>query len=775
MKQDYLQIIGDSLVYFNCHRKINSQMYIEVILPVPLADTYTYFVPSEMETQIVSGGMVWVEFGKNKQYSGLVAYIRNVPPENTQNIKPILSVESNQSLLRRPQLRFWEWISNYYLCSLGEVFKAVIPSGFHSERATVYSQKTEPFVQFTSSYSTTDSMKDAFGLVKRAVKQEQLLLSFIQFAKKEQGKLILSKKELMEKSNSSASIFAALVEKGILETYDQPVSRLQYHSSQTEPLNELNPFQQQAYSEIIQNLKGKDVCLLHGVTSSGKTEVYTHLINEVLKEGKQVLYLLPEITLTTQITERLQNKFGNQLGVYHSKVSNHERVEIWNNLLNDEGYRIILGVRSSIFLPFHNLGLVIVDEEHEPSYKQQDPAPRYNARNAAIMLATMHGGKVVLGSATPSIESFFNAQTGKYGYVRLNKRFKETELPLITPVNTKEERRKKKMKTIFSPLLIEKMQEALANDEQILLFQNRRGFAPGLSCKICDWTPKCRFCDISLTYHKKFNRLTCHYCGKTYRLPSECPECGNTDIQPFGFGTEKVEEEIKELFPDISVERMDADTTKTKKSLEEIISRFEQGETRLLIGTQMISKGLDFEKVSLVGILNADALMNFPDFRAYERAYQLMSQVAGRAGRRKKQGEVVLQTSHPEHPLIQMVLEQNYEGMYEMQMEERQMFRYPPLYRLISINLKHKKENILHEAAAVYAGLLREKLGDRIIGPDKAAVSRIQNLHISKILLKVETNASLSALRELLEQTKKQMLSDTNYKYILIQYDVDPL
>jgi len=750
-------------------------MYIEVILPVPLADTYTYFVPPEMEAQIVSGGMVWVNFGRNKQYSGLVAYIRNLPPENTQSIKPILSVESSQSLLRRPQLRFWEWLANYYLCSLGEVFKAVVPSGFHSERATVYSQKTETFVRFSSGYSSQDSMKDAFELVKRAVKQEQLLLSFIQFAKKEQGKLMLSKKVLMEKSGSTGNTFSALTEKGILETFDQPVSRLQYYSSDTEPLNALNVFQEQAFIEIIQSLRGKDVCLLHGVTSSGKTEIYTHLINEVLKDGKQVLFLLPEIALTTQITERLQHKFGDQLGVYHSKVSNHERVEIWNNLLNDEGYRIILGVRSSIFLPFQNLGLVIVDEEHEPSYKQQDPAPRYNARNAAIMLAVMHGAKVVLGSATPSVESFHNAQTGKYGYVRLERRFEETELPLITPVNTKEERRKKKMKTIFSPLLIEKMQEALANNEQILLFQNRRGFAPGLNCKICDWTPKCRSCDISLTYHKRYNRLTCHYCGSTYRLPSECPECGSPDIRTVGFGTEKVEEEIKELFPDLQVERMDADTTKTKKSLDEIISRFEKGETRLLIGTQMISKGLDFEKVSLVGILNADALMNFPDFRAYERAYQLMSQVAGRAGRRKKQGEVILQTSHPEHPLIQMVLKQNYEGMYQMQMEERQLFRYPPLYRLISISIKHKKENVLHEAAATYAGLLREKLGDRIMGPDKAAVGRIQNLYISKILLKIETNASLTALRELLEQTKKQVLSNSDYKYTLIQYDVDPL
>jgi primosomal protein N' (replication factor Y) len=752
-------------------------MYVEVILPVPLADTYTYFVPPEMEAQIVSGVLVWVHFGKNNCYSGLVSHIRNIPPENPHDIKPILAVESKHSILRETQLHFWEWLSKYYLCSLGEVFKAVVPAGFHAERTNVYTEKTELFLSFTIPYLTADSLKGAFALVKRATKQEHLLSSFIQFSKVDAScnRKGISRKELLEKSGSTPAILSALIEKGILESYEKPVSRLQCYSREIQPLNKLNYSQQQAYNEIIQSFRKKDVCLLHGVTSSGKTEIYTHLINETIQNGRQVLYLLPEIALTAQITDRLKQFFGNKLGVYHSKINNHERVEIWNNLLGNEAYEIMLGVRSSIFLPFRNLGLVIVDEEHEPSYKQQDPAPRYHARNAAILQATMHGAKVVLGSATPSIESFHNSQIGKYGYVRLDKRFEETGLPLITPVNIKELRRKKKMKGIFSPLLKEKMQKTLQNGEQVLLFQNRRGFAPSLHCKICDWTPRCHFCDVSLTYHKRYNQLTCHYCGKTYHLPPECPECKNVDWKEIGFGTEKIEEEMNTLFPNIAIERMDADTTRSKKSLEDIISRFETGETRILIGTQMISKGLDFENVGLVGILNADALMNFPDFRAYERAYQLMSQVSGRAGRRKKQGEVILQTSHPEHSLIQAVLQQDYQAMYAIQMEERQLFRYPPFYRLINISLKHKKEETVREIAQAFAGLLREKLGDRVIGPDKPAIGRVQNLFIRKIVLKVEIQASIHSLREKLEETKKQILSQPGYKYFLLQYDVDPV
>ncbi|MDR1437129.1 MAG: primosomal protein N' [Candidatus Symbiothrix sp.] len=750
-------------------------MYVEVILPLPLAGTYTYFVPPGMEAQVVSGSRVWVDFGKNNRYSGLVSHIRHTPPENTQNIKPLLAVESERSILRNPQLRFWEWISGYYLCSLGEVFKAAVPSGFHAGKTTVYKQKTESFLSLTPPYLTPDSMKEAFGRVKKAAGQEQLLRSFIQYSgTADSGKRQeISRKELLEKSGSTPAILQALIKKGILETYDKPLSRLPHYTQEIKPLNKLNLWQQEAYGALIQNFREKDVCLLHGVTSSGKTEIYMHLIQETIQRGRQVLYLLPEIALTEQITRRLKQFFGNQLGVYHSGINDSERVEIWNNLLGNEAYEAILGVRSSIFLPFRDLGLIIVDEEHEPSYKQQDPAPRYHARNVAILLATMHGAKVVLGSATPSIESFHNAQNGKYGYVRLDKRFEETGLPLIIPVDVKELKRKKIMKGIFSPLLQEKIRETLQNGEQVLLFQNRRGFAPSLNCAVCDWTPRCRSCDISLTYHKQYNRLACHYCGQTYPLPETCPECGNSRLKNIGFGTEKIEEEMNLLFPGVSIERMDADTTRSKKALEQLISRFETGETRILIGTQMISKGLDFEQVGLVGILNADALMNFPDFRAYERAYQLMSQVSGRAGRRKKQGKVILQVSHPDHPLICSVLQQDYRAMYEIQAEERQLFRYPPFFRLIHINLKHKQEETVCEIAGAFANLLREKLGDRVMGPDKPAIGRIRNLYIRKIVLKIETQASTHSVREILEDVKKQMI--LRYKYFLLQYDVDPV
>ncbi|GHS91664.1 primosomal protein N' [Bacteroidia bacterium] len=763
-------------------------MFVEVVLPVPLADTYTYSIPREMEKQVVPGIMVLVEFGKNKHYSGIVTYIHQIKPNSLFEIKPILAVESAKPVLRRPQLRFWEWLSQYYLCKLGEVYKAVLPSGFRTESASNYKRKKEIFVRFTPKYNDKEKLLEAFESVKRAVKQEQLLLAFIEYSKmpasdsgfeqkKDAGKSKneISKKELLYKSGSNDTILSGLIEKNIFETYEKEISRLETYKHEILPLNKLNSLQQETYTHIIQSFREKDVCLLHGVTSAGKTEIYTHLISETLKLNRQALILLPEIALTAQITGRLKRFFGDKLGVYHSKINDNERVEIWNNLLNDEGYQVILGVRSSIFLPFRDLGLIIVDEEHEPSYKQQDPAPRYHARNAAIVLATMHSAKVILGSATPSIESYFNAQIGKYGYAGLNRRFENTELPLITPVNVKELRRKKRMKSLFSPILIEKMQQTLDNGEQILLFQNRRGFAPMVVCKICDWTPKCRFCDVSLTYHKRFHQLVCHYCGSTYSIPPECPECGNKDLKPQGFGTEKVEEEILQLFPYTKIDRMDADTTKNKKSFEEIISRFECGKTQILIGTQMISKGLDFEKVSLVGILNADSLMNFPDFRAYERAYQLMSQVAGRAGRRKKQGEVVLQTSHPEHPLIQMVIDHNYTGMYKIQIEERQLFHYPPFYRLININLKHKNEELLKTMASEYAHSLREALGDRVMGPDKPPVSRIQSFHIQKILLKIEISASLNTLHEILENVRSRMVSNVQYKQVIVQYDVDPV
>jgi primosomal protein N' (replication factor Y) len=730
-----------------------------------------------MEAQVVLGVLVRVEFGKNTRYSGVVSKIWSSPPESAYEIKPVLAIETEQPVVLPFQLRFWEWISDYYLCKLGEVFNAALPSGLRSESAVFYTPKKETFVRFGNDCRDLDlqspALTSVLETIGRSAKQKALLCDFIELL--QTNKREIYKRELLEKSHSNSTVLNGLIEKGILETYEKEISRLLSYEEEIQELNILNSFQQEAYDKITDSFREKDVCLLYGVTSAGKTEIYTHLIQKTLEQNRQVLFLLPEIALTSQITGRLRKFFGDSLGVYHSKINDNERVEIWNNLLSDSPYRIILGVRSSVFLPFRDLGLVIVDEEHEPGYKQQDPSPRYHARNAAIVMAKMHGAKVVLGSATPSIESFFNAQTGKYGFVRLDKRFEETPLPEIIPVDVKELRRKKQMKTLFSPLLIEKMRETFDKGEQVLLFQNRRGFSPVLSCPVCDMTPKCKYCDISLTYHKLHNQLSCHYCGRVYKLPAECPDCGNTGLKFKGFGTEKVEEELKELFPDISVDRLDADTARNKKSSEDIIVRFETGKTQALIGTQMISKGLDFGNVSLVGILSADSLMNFPDFRAYERAFQLMSQVSGRAGRRKTQGEVILQTANPDHPLIQMVLRHDYEGMYEMQMEERQLFRYPPLYRIISIDMKHRDENVLRDASAVFAGFLREKLGDRVMGPDKPAVGRIQNRFIRRILLKIEHSASLTALHEILENAQICLSSNAAYKYVAIQFDVDPV
>ena len=748
-------------------------MYIEVILPVPLANSYTYFVPEELEKCIASGIQVLVEFGKSKRYSGVVHSIRQTPPESLKTIKPVLAVESEHPAVRPLQIQFWEWISDYYLCKLGEVCHAAIPSGLRSESPLTYSEKKETFIRFASPYSITSDFNPVFELLKRAAKQEELLLAFLQHTQSTQG--IIAKKDLLAKSQASTATLNGLIEKGILESFDKTISRLPVYTKEVQELNTLHPHQQQAYHAITESFKEKDVCLLHGVTSSGKTEIYMHLITRALELKRQVLYLLPEIALTTHITGRIQKFYGEKVGVYHSQINDNERVEIWNNLLDDSGYQIILGARSSIFLPFKDLGLVIVDEEHEPSYKQQDPAPRYHARNAAIVLAKMHGAKILLGSATPSIESYFNAQTGKYGYVRLDKRFEEKELPTIIPVDVKELRRKKKMKSIFSPLLIDKIQETIQAGEQVLLFQNRRGFSPALSCRICDWTPKCQSCDVSLTFHKQSNRLHCHYCGRTYHVSSVCPECGNQDLKPMGFGTEKVEEEVRAVFPDISAARIDTDTTKNKKSLETILSGFASGETQILIGTQMISKGLDFENVRLVGILNADSLMNFPDFRAYERAWQLMSQVAGRAGRRKTSGEVILQTSHPDHPLICTALAHDYEAMYEMQIEERQLFHYPPFYRLIYIYLKHRKEDVTEATARKFAQSLRERLGDRVLGPEKPPTSRIQNLYIRRILMKIETGISIRLLHEIIEESQNLIRKDSTSSSIIIQYDVDPV
>ncbi|MEG2854956.1 replication restart helicase PriA [Bacteroides sp.] len=660
------------------------------------------------------------------------------------------------------------------------VIKSLLDKGaifVKEELRRTYKPKTEIRVRLTPSAANERRMRMLFDELGRAPKQLALLMKYVELSGVLGGDTPkeVSKKELLLRADASPSIFNGLVDKKVFEVYHHEIGRLMTQTNDVMSLHPLNEHQQQAYEEITESFRHKNVCLLHGVTSSGKTEVYIHLIEEMLRQGKQVLYLLPEIALTTQITERLKRVLGSRLGIYHSKFPDAERVEIWQKQLSETGYDIILGVRSSIFLPFRNLGLVIVDEEHENTYKQQDPAPRYHARNAATVLASMYGAKTLLGTATPSVETWHNATTGKYGFVQLKERYKEIQMPEIIPVDIKELHRKKRMVGPFSPLLMQYIREALDQKEQVILFQNRRGFAPMVECRTCGWVPKCKNCDVSLTYHKGINQLTCHYCGYTYQLPRSCPACEGVELVNRGFGTEKIEDDIKVLFPEASVARMDLDTTRTRSAYEKIIADFEQGKTNILIGTQMVSKGLDFDHVSVVGILNADTMMNYPDFRAYERAFQLMAQVSGRAGRKNKQGRVVLQTKSIDHEIIPQVINNNYEQMVNGQLAERQMFHYPPYYRLVYVYLKNRNETLLDTMAEAMAEKLRALFGNRVLGPDKPPVARVQTLFIKKIVLKIEYNAPMSRARELLLRVQREMIEDERFKSLIVYYDVDPM
>ena len=640
-----------------------------------------------------------------------------------------------------------------------------------------YKPRTEARVRLTERMRNERNLHIQLDLLSRAKKQQAVLMKYLELSHWEEGKEPeeVSRTRLLEAAQAASSVLNGLVEKGILEIYLHETGRLCTDDTGTTQVNTLSQAQQTALNTILHSFVQKNVCLLHGVTASGKTEIYIHLISQVLEAGKQVLYLLPEIALTTQITERLRRVFGNRLGIYHSKFPDAERVEIWQKQLSDSPYDVILGVRSSIFLPFQKLGLVIIDEEHETSYKQQDPAPRYHARNAAIMLASIFGAKTLLGTATPSIETYYNARQGKYGLVELNKRHRQIQLPHIELVDIKELGRKKRMNGQFSPLLLQKIKEALESKEQVILFQNRRGFAPMIECRTCGWVPKCRNCDVSLTYHKRLNQLTCHYCGYTYQVPAVCPACEGTELVNRGFGTEKIEDDIRQLFPEARVARMDLDTTRSRTAYEKIISDFEEGRTDILIGTQMVSKGLDFDRVSVVGILNADSMLNYPDFRSHERAFQLMAQVAGRAGRRNRQGLVVLQTKSPDLPLIRQVLDNNYRELYADQLTERPLFRYPPFYRLIYVYLKHRKEEVAEQAAAQMAAYLRNGLGDRVLGPDKPPVARIQALFIRKIMVKVEQEASLQKIRLYLTEVQRAIVADERFRTVNVYYDADPM
>jgi primosomal protein N' (replication factor Y) len=819
--------------------------YADVILPLPLENSYTYSIPADLEKTVTPGCRVLVHFGKRKYYTGIVLLVHERPPDSAFEIKEICALLDAGPVLRRPQLRFWQWMASYYLCKLGDVYKAAVPSGLKPDSETVvelnesfeadtplrrneqslldafgiknrltvselekktglrnvisaitslmargavqvseeikrgYAPVIQTFVRLAEPYHDELKLHDAFLKLKRAPKQEALLLLYLDISHALNPALAreLSKKELLDKSGASSAIADVLIKRGILESYGKETGRLQAPVCRLQPPAPLTDDQKKAHRAIHDVFKSKDVCLLHGVTSSGKTEIYTHLINETLRQGRQVLYLLPEIAVTTQLTERLARSFGDKLLVYHSKFSDNERVEVWNKLLYERTPRLILGVRSSLFLPFSDLGLIIVDEEHENTYKQQDPAPRYHARNAAIMLAVMHGGKTLLGSATPSIDSYYNATTGKYGLVELNARFGDCPTPEIIPVDIKELKRKKIMKkdTLFSPLLVQKMQAALEGGEQSILFQNRRGFAPVMECRECGWVPRCMNCDVSLTYHKYHNRLECHYCGYRETLPAKCPQCGSTELKMMGFGTEKVEEEVATLFPSVKTERLDFDSAKTRNAYERIISDFEKGKTRILTGTQMLSKGLDFANVSVVGILNADSLMNYPDFRAHERAFQLMVQVSGRAGRRDKRGVVILQTSQPEHPIIRMVREFAYKDMVTLQLGERSIFRYPPYYRLIVVVLRSRNESALQEMSALHADTLRTRFGERVLGPVIPPVTRVQTFHVRKILLKIEVAAAIAPVREIIESIHAEMQRYLPFKQLLVHYDADPV
>ncbi|MFV0391472.1 MAG: primosomal protein N' [Paludibacteraceae bacterium] len=640
-----------------------------------------------------------------------------------------------------------------------------------------YRIKTQSFVRLTDKSSSEEQLKVIFDELGRAKKQQDLLMRYLDISKHLSKKDIrsISKKELLDISGTSPAILNALIEKEVFEIYSKEISRLDLSELKTESPYPLADFQQEAFNEIKNQFLEKQVVLLHGITSSGKTEIYVQLIKQILSENKQVLYLVPEIALTTQLTSRLKRIFGNKLGIYHSKFSDAERVEIWNNLLNNKGYEIIIGVRSSIFLPFRHLGLIIVDEEHETSYKQFDPAPRYHARNAAIVLASMHGAKTLLGTATPAIETYFNTKIGKYGLVELNKRYQDIELPEIVIVDTKEAYRKKQMQGHFTPLLMEKISLALENNEQIILFQNRRGYAPYLECTACGHVRKCKHCDVSLTVHKFSNKLSCHYCGYMEDIPRVCPVCNTPNLVNRGFGTEKLEQEIQEHFPQARVARMDLDTTRRKKSYEKLIGDFETGKIDILVGTQMVTKGLDFERVSLVGILNADNLLNFPDFRSHERAFQLMTQVSGRAGRKNKRGTVVLQSSNPEHPIIGQVIRNDYAGMFHTQSAEREKFRYPPYYRLIEITLRHRDAGVLDKGAHLMADEMLKLFGNRVLGPNIPLVSRVQNYYIKNILLKMEKDLSPERVKKIIQNSCNNILSSSGYKSLRISLDVDPM
>lgn len=825
--------------------------FVDVLLPLPLSALFTYRVPQDLEGQMAFGMRVIVPFGRSKLYSGLVVRLHTEAPKQLAT-KYILDVMDERAVISEKQLKLWQWMADYYMCALGDVMAAALPSALklasetkiklhpdfsgdvtilnerelciaealaHREEMTVdevakivnvqkiipvikslvekhvvitdeeirnpYKPKRETVIRLADEYAAEQpfmALLDQLGASARTAPQADVLLSFMMQARQDKGydfKAAIPKSQFMEAKGVTPSKLQTLLKKNILLSEEKVTSRLVDISSCDQAENILlSEAQNRAFEQIHEQFEEHPVVLLHGVTGSGKTEIYIKLIDEVLKQGKQVLYLLPEIALTSQIVNRLRKYFGERVGVYHSRFNEYERVEIWNRVLNQDAevtqkYQLILGARSALLLPYQNLGLIIVDEEHDASYKQQDPAPRYQARDCAIVLAGMHKAQTLLGTATPSLESYYNVEQKKYGLVQLMERFAQSKLPDIWVVNMAAAQRQREAKGMFSNFLIERIGEALDKKEQVILFQNRRGYAVRMICHTCETMPTCKYCDVTLTYHKKTNLLKCHYCGYAIPVPSECPQCHSTDITMKGFGTEKVEDALAELFPQATVARMDLDTTRSKNAYQQIITDFEQHKTDILVGTQMVTKGLDFDRVSVVGILNADALISFPDFRAFERAYQLLAQVSGRAGRKEVPGKVVIQTFQPQHAALQYVETNDFMAMYSSQIAERKEFHYPPVARLIKITLKHVDEQLVSDAAAALAVMLRPAFTGLVLGPESPLVSRVQNYFLKDFWIKLPKDSALAAQKRKLQQILAEFQQQKAYKSVRVVVNVD--
>lgn len=820
--------------------------YAEVLLPLPLTGFFTYKVPDMMAEAIRPGCRVVVPFGRTKFYTGIVAGLTPRRPEGFET-KEISQLLDSEPIVRHPQMKFWEWIADYYLCSQGEVFRAAVPAGLKLESETVvevnpdfeedpgdrlgerdllvmnavrrvpkkatlaavaretgfrntsaivarlverdalmvsenlverYKTRKIEMVEMAIERGDSAALHAAFDSVKGAPKQEKALLTLIElsgFMRQGSDLCEVTRADLLDRSGVTSPIIIALENKGIVRRRKKEVSRFAQVSKATMPMPELTDAQREARDAIIKSWGEKDITLLHGVTSSGKTEVYISLIDRMLRSGRQVLYLVPEIALTTQLTTRLQRVFGPKVIIYHSRFSDSERVELWRRLLTTHEPLVVLGARSALFMPFASLGLIIVDEEHESSFKQQDPAPRYNARDAAMVLAGMHGAKTLLGSATPAVDTYYKALTGRFGLVSLTERYGGSELPRVEIVDMAKARKKREVSGAFSLQLRRLINDAASADRQTILFLNRRGFAPMARCKMCGYVPKCENCDVSLTYHHGIDRLVCHYCGTPYDLPRVCPACREPGLEIIGYGTERIEEEIAASFPDIPVARLDRDTTRNKDDYERIIDEFSAGKDKMLVGTQMVTKGLDFGRVSVVGVINADATINQPDFRSAERAFNMLEQVAGRAGRRGDDGVVAIQTYTPSHPLFGFLVSHDYVGFYDHEIEERRLYNYPPFTRIINIYLKHREQGRLHVLAGAYGRRLRELFGNRVFGPEEPHVARIKQLHIMRIMIKIETEASMKKVKHILRETYLEMDAARALNGAQVYYDVDPM